>query len=111
MDKLEYMFQKNQELTKTIVGKVDSLRPEQSAMALLVEAAELLNSTAWKWWTYKETNREEMAEEAIDVMFFLLQFFDLIGMTSEDIVHEFDRKFEINKRRIQNSKVSETHAH
>ncbi len=103
-DKLDTIFklQKNLEkmmnldrYPKDTQGKISAL-----CTAIIHEAVELQRTTSWKWWK-KPTpfNEAEAREELIDIWHFLVQASLELHMTSDDILNEYQKKNEINKKR------------
>ena len=61
------------------------------------EVEELRNTPPWKYWSRNEKfEREEAREEAINILHFLLQVFDELGMDASDIYNEYMEKNEVN---------------
>lgn len=69
---------------------------------LAVESAETLAHflTKTKPWKSQVVNMAEVKEEAIDILHFLLAFFNLMEMSPQDIVEEYRRKNLINYGRV-----------
>ena len=44
--------------------------------------------------------RNNVVEETIDTLFYLLEVINLLGLSGEDVVHQYARKFTINMARI-----------
>ena len=75
--------------------------PKNLASALIVEAAELLEP--FQWLTEEQSRelppvqRQAVAEECADVLLYLVQLANTLGL---DLVAEAHRKLEINERRF-----------
>ena len=80
---------------KDIEGKVAAL-----CTAIIHEAVELQRTTNWKWWKKPVSfNKDEAKEELIDIWHFVVQASLELGLTPEDILDEYERKNEINRKR------------
>lgn len=79
-------------------GRVSAL-----CTAIIQEAAELQNTTGWKWWKKRRAPEQfDMAharEELIDVFHFAVQAAIALGMGPDDLVAEYERKAAINVER------------
>ena len=64
----------------------------------LQEALGYLPDGMKKWWK-KSTNYDHVFEESIDVLHFLLSFWNHLEVSAEDVWKEYDRKMEINFKR------------
>ncbi len=103
MDKLDSMMDKNMQLTKIIREKMkdNELTMEQVMLALIVEAAEVLQELkGWKWWSENnEFDREKVLVESIDLFHFLLELWELLDASSEEVYQSYLEKNEINIKR------------
>jgi len=80
---------------KDTEGKVAAL-----CTAIIHEAVELQRTTNWKWWKKPVSfNKDEAKEELIDIWHFVVQASLELGLTPEDILDEYERKNEINRKR------------
>ncbi len=80
---------------KDTEGKVAAL-----CTAIIHEAVELQRTTNWKWWKKPVSfNKDEAKEELIDIWHFVIQASLELGLTPEDILDEYERKNEINRKR------------
>ncbi len=71
--------------------------------AIMHEAVELQRTTNWKWWkTPTEFNEAEAREELIDIWHFVVQASIELNLTPDDIVDEYKKKNEINRKRQKN---------
>ena len=78
--------------------------PEEKVAALCTaiihEAVELQRTTNWKWWKKPVSfNKDEAKEELIDIWHFVVQASLELGLTPKDILDEYQRKNEINRKR------------
>jgi dimeric dUTPase (all-alpha-NTP-PPase superfamily) len=64
------------------------------------EALENFQDLTKPWKRNTTVNLPAVQEEAIDVLFFLLQWFVLLGMTSDDILKMYKDKSTVNFQRI-----------
>jgi dimeric dUTPase (all-alpha-NTP-PPase superfamily) len=68
--------------------------------AIMHEAVELQRTTNWKWWkTPVEFNEIEAREELIDIWHFVVQASIELKLTPDDIIDEYKKKNEINRKR------------
>ena len=69
--------------------------------AIMHEAAELQDTTEWKWWKrMKEPFDEARArEELVDILHFAVQAAIVLGMDPDDLAAEYERKAAANVRR------------
>ncbi len=80
---------------KDTEGKVAAL-----CTAIIHEAVELQRTTNWKWWKKPVSfNKDEAKEELIDIWHFVVQASLELGLTPKDILDEYQRKNEINRKR------------
>jgi len=71
--------------------------------AIVHEAIELQRTTNWKWWkTPTAFNEIQAKEELIDIWHFVVQASIELNLTPDDILKEYKRKNEINKKRQKN---------
>ncbi len=103
-DHLEKIF----ELQKGLAGMMSPKRyPDDTeervsilCTAIIHEAVELQRTTNWKWWkTPTAFDRREAREELIDIWHFVVQASIELGLTPDDILDEYMRKNEINRKR------------
>ena len=79
-------------------GRVSAL-----STAIMHEAVELQRTTNWKWWkTQIPFNVVDAREELIDIWHFVVQASLELNLTPNDIVEEYKRKNEINRKRQKN---------
>ena len=68
--------------------------------AIIHEAVELQHTTNWKWWKNPVPfNKDGAKEELIDIWHFVVQTSLELNLTPEDILEEYKRKNEINRKR------------
>jgi len=78
-----------------IEGRVAAL-----CTAIVHEAIELQRTTNWKWWKKPtEFNKAEAREELIDIWHFVVQASLELNLKPDDILNEYKRKNEINRKR------------
>lgn len=80
------------------------LMNNQLIAALHNEVTELQESTPWKPWrpiSYKPTDIANMAEEVVDILFFLGAFMENNSLSWEQVEDVFKRKMHINYERIK----------
>ena len=103
-DKLEKIFSLQKGLTEMMdldryPNDVES-RISALCTAMIHEAVELQRTTNWKWWKKPtEFNKVEAREELADIWHFLVQASLELDLTPEDILKEYQRKNEINRKR------------
>ena len=103
-DRLETIFKLQKGLSdmmnldrypKDSEGRVSAL-----CTAIIHEAVELQRTTNWKWWkTPVEFNEAEAREELIDIWHFVVQASIELKLTPDDILDEYQKKNEINRKR------------
>ena len=106
-DKLESIFELQKGLAdmmdldrypKDVEGKISAL-----CTAIMHEAVELQRTTNWKWWkTPTAFNEAEAKEELIDIWHFVIQASLELNLSPEDILKEYQRKNDINRKREKN---------
>ena len=100
------LLEKQKQLDKLVIetGREDPTLLEK-AVALSVEAAELIDAAGYKWWVWSDNGREidekMVREEAVDVLHFLLSIFLSLRMNEDDIKKEYDKKWRKNLQRIE----------
>ncbi len=80
--------------------------PKNLAMAMIVEAAELVEHFQWLSESQSQTldpeNREHLAQELADVLLYLVRLADRLGI---DLMDAAQRKLEINAQKYPADKV------
>lgn len=104
METLETIFKLQKELaqitTSSRYPQVREKRVSLLATAMIHEAIELQRLTNWKWWKRPTKFDEAQArEEVIDLWHFLVQVSIELGMTPKEILDEYLRKNQINRKR------------
>ncbi len=104
MDKLDDIFQMQQDLEKYVTSsrypkkleaKISSL-----SVAIIHEAVELQRLTNWKWWKRSQDFNILLAkEEVVDILHFVIQASLELGMSPTELVKEYSKKHNINKKR------------
>ena len=105
-DKLDEIFKLQKNLSKVIKSDRYPKNTEEKISALCTaimhEAVELQRTTNWKWWkTPTEFDKKEAREELIDIWHFVVQASLELNLTTNDILNEYKKKNEINKKRQQ----------
>ena len=105
-DKLDEIFKLQKNLSKVIKSDRYPKNTEEKISALCTaimhEAVELQRTTNWKWWkTPTEFDKKEAREELIDIWHFVVQASLELNLTTDDILNEYKKKNEINKKRQQ----------
>jgi len=104
MDKLESLLKLQRELSIELASErypgTTEQRISSLCLALIHESVELQRLTNWKWWKQpREFDVENAKGELIDMWHFLLQASIELGMTADEILQYYLRKYEINKFR------------
>lgn len=113
MDKLEEIFQLQDQLNKRIGVNTDSMSEEEQTKwvlnytrAMQQELAELVDSVPWKWWAkYQKFDKQNARVEVVDLFHFLISLGQVLGMTADDVHQAYIKKNEVNHQR-QNSGYS-----
>ena len=101
---------------KEIIEKIKKFRderdwmqfhdPKNMAVSIIIEAAELLEHFQWKSKeeveNYIKNNKNEVAEEIADVLIYLFELADNLGL---DVVDIIDKKIDKNSRKYPVEKV------
>ena len=108
MDKLEALFAEqaafNASINKTrhLEDVTDDEWVQKFAIALIVEAGELLDAAHFQWWKNpRPIDREHLKEEAVDVFHFAVSIALAAGMDAEELFERFLRKHQENIDRQQ----------
>lgn len=94
---LDVLVQKQTELMKAFGIDFASLETLKSAaMGLVCEAAEVLDNLndATRPWT--TINLAEVQKEAVDVLFYLMEIFILMGWSASDVMVAYEKKHRLN---------------
>ena len=114
MDKLEQIFQMQDELNARIGVNLKDISEEEQAKwvlnysrAMQQEMAELIDSVPWKWWAkYQKFDKQNAGVEVIDLFHFLVSLAQTLGMTADDVMAAYVAKNKVNHDR-QESGYSE----
>lgn len=107
MDKLDQIFNLQQNLNRRIGVETEGLNEEQKTMwvlnytrAMQQELAELIDSVPWKWWAkYQKFDEQNAKVEVVDLFHFLVSLAQVLGLSAEDIYQAYLKKNEINHQR------------
>jgi dimeric dUTPase (all-alpha-NTP-PPase superfamily) len=107
MDKLEKIFEMQDELNQRIGVQTKSLSDEEKTKwvlnytrAMQQELAELIDSVPWKWWAKYQTFDDQNAKvEIVDLFHFLISLAQVMGMTPEDVYQAYVKKNKVNHDR------------
>ena len=114
MDKLENIFDLQEQLNRRIGVRMDEMNDEDQAKwilnyvrAMQQELAELTDSVPWKWWAnYQEFDKQNAKVEIVDLFHFLISMAQVMGMTAENVHEAYLKKNKVNHKR-QESGYSE----
>ena len=114
MDKLENIFDLQEQLNRRIGVCMDEMNDEDRAKwilnyvrAMQQELAELTDSVPWKWWAnYQEFDKQNAKVEIVDLFHFLISMAQVMGMTADDVYEAYLKKNKVNHKR-QESGYSE----
>ena len=114
MDKLENIFDLQEQLNRRIGVRMDEMNDEDQAKwilnyvrAMQQELAELTDSVPWKWWAnYQEFDKQNAKVEIVDLFHFLISMAQVMGMSAEDVHQAYLKKNKVNHNR-QESGYSE----
>jgi len=89
MDKLDNIFEMQDELNQRIGVNTDGLSEEEKTKwvlnytrAMQQEMSELIDSVPWKWWAkYQEFDDQNAKVEIIGLFHFLISLAQVMGMT------------------------------
>lgn len=107
-DRLGTMVKRQSDFYRSLGYKVEGMSNadrnaaiKEIMLAMIVECVELLNEVNWKSWkkTRKEIDLEQARFEVADLMAFLLEAAEVLGMDAESIFQHHLRKVEINEGR------------
>jgi dimeric dUTPase (all-alpha-NTP-PPase superfamily) len=105
MDKLEHIFELQEKLDRRVVegrGLDYDLQTwiQKESVALMVELAEVLEESHYKWWKNpEEIQMDALKEELTDVLHFLISMCLKTGMDAEELHRRYAAKNEENLRR------------
>jgi dimeric dUTPase (all-alpha-NTP-PPase superfamily) len=107
MDKLEEIFELQNQLNKRIGVNTDNMSEEEQTKwvlnytrAMQQEMAELIDSVPWKWWAkYQNFDKQNARVEVVDLFHFLISLGQVLGMTADDVHQAYIKKNEVNHQR------------
>ena len=107
MDKLDNIFELQDELNRRIGVDMSSMNDEDRAKwilnyvrAMQQELAELTDSVPWKWWAkYQEFDKQNAKVEIVDLFHFLISLAQVMGMTADDVHQAYLKKNKVNHDR------------
>lgn len=107
MDKLENIFELQEQLNSRIGVKMNEMNDEERAKwilnyvrAMQQELAELTDSVPWKWWAkYQEFDKQNAKVEIVDLFHFLISLAQVMGMTADDVHEAYLKKNKVNHNR------------
>jgi len=107
MDKLDNIFELQDELNRRIGVDMGSMNDEDRAKwilnyvrAMQQELAELTDSVPWKWWAkYQEFDKQNAKVEIVDLFHFLISLAQVMGMTADDVHEAYLKKNKVNHDR------------
>ena len=122
MDKLEKMFELQEQLNLRIGVNMEDLDDEEKAKwilnyirAMQQELAELTDSVPWKWWAnYQEFDEQNAKVEIVDLFHFLISLAQVMGMSADDVYEAYLKKNKVNHNRQDSgysSKVEDDSRH
>ena len=113
MDKLDNIFELQDELNRRIGVDMSSMNDEDRAKwilnyvrAMQQELAELTDSVPWKWWAkYQEFDKQNAKVEIVDLFHFLISLAQVMGMTADDVHEAYLKKNKVNHDRQESGYV------
>jgi len=106
MDKLDALFQMQQELNDRIVEKrgLHSISNEEwiqkQVLAIIAELAELLDEVNYRWWKNKKpVDPDAICEELTDILHFFISMCLRAGMDAQALFDRYVQKNSENHRR------------
>lgn len=104
MDKLENIFELQEQLNKRIGVDMSDMTDEDRAKwilnyvrAMQQELAELTDSVPWKWWAkYQDFDKQNAKVEIVDLFHFLISLAQVMGMNANDIHEAYLKKNKVN---------------
>ena len=108
MDKLDTLYKMQKDLAKVVISprypKSKEQRISSLSIAIIHEAVELQRLTNWKWWKSPSNfDINSAKEELIDILHFVLQASIELNMNPSDILEEYSRKHDVNKKRQESN--------
>ena len=107
MDKLDNIFELQEELNRRIGVDMSSMNDEDRAKwilnyvrAMQQELAELTDSVPWKWWAkYQDFDKQNAKVEIVDLFHFLISLAQVMGMSADDVHGAYLKKNKVNHDR------------
>jgi dimeric dUTPase (all-alpha-NTP-PPase superfamily) len=107
MDKLENIFDLQEQLNLRIGVNMETMNDEERAKwilnyvrAMQQELAELTDSVPWKWWArYQEFDKQNAKVEIVDLFHFLISLAQVMGMSAQDVHEAYLKKNQVNHDR------------
>ena len=87
----------------TLSQRMQSMR--NSSLALMMELAELIDSTPWKPWrdvVDQEFDKDNATREVVDIIFFLVSICEELHITPREIEGKFHQVLKNNYARLNN---------
>ena len=117
MDKLEEIFDLQENLNERIGVKLRNLSDEEKSVwvlnytrAMQQELAELVDSVPWKWWAkYQKMDEQNARVEIVDLFHFLISAAQAMGMTAEDVYQAYLAKNKVNHARQESGYQQKDH--
>jgi len=113
MDKLDQIFAMQKSLDEKIANErnLNFSKEEwiqKEVLAMISELSEVLDEVNFKWWkNKKEINDEQLKEEIVDLLHFLISMSLKAGMSSEEIYSIYMKKNEENVKRQEGKSEKE----
>jgi dimeric dUTPase (all-alpha-NTP-PPase superfamily) len=110
IDKLDIIFEKQLEL-QVFLDEIKNYPPseivqekiDKTILCIIDELFELLRGTNYKYWRInKNINIDYLKKEYIDIFKFVLNLGLHLGITSDELFNEFNRKTKLNYFRLEN---------
>ena len=100
------IFQQIEEYHKALGHNDKSIQSmRNNALALMMELAELVDSTPWKPWKSIENqsfDKNNAVREVIDIVFFLVGICENLGITPQELEEKFHEILKNNYARLRN---------
>lgn len=98
MDKLDIIFKKQKEFDDKVAKERNLTHSKEEwvqkfCLAIIDEVGELLNETNYKWWKNpKEINDDDLKEEIIDILHFVVGMSIKAGMDADELFEVYQKK-------------------
>lgn len=118
MDKLERIFQMQEELNARIGVNLRGISEEEQTKwvlnytrAMQQELAELVDSVPWKWWAkYQSFDKQNARVEIVDLFHFLISLAQAMGMSADDVFEAYIAKNKVNHQRQESGYADKDHS-